>query len=199
MGDRACVIFFDRDRVSATVYLHWHGSAVPVWIDQLKSRMAGRYGDAPYAAARFAGICHEHISGNLSLGISSNNLTHADLASADRMESESPGNAGIVVVDTSDFRWKAHGGYLAAPNRTDHDGGSPIQPNIERNPTMNNALRSNRFEVSLLSLRDEYDDDILTTLIDLLADAMHWCHDKDHDFQNLLRIAGEHFAAETIS
>ncbi len=29
------------------------------------------------------------------------------------MEAESPGNAGIVVVDTSDFSWRAYGGYLA--------------------------------------------------------------------------------------
>lgn len=113
MGDRACVIFFDDTGVSPTVYLHWHGSTVPVWLDHLKSRMATRYGDAAYAAARFVGICHGSISGNLSLGISSNDFSLADLLSKDRMDEASPGNAGIVVVDTSDFRWKAYGGYLA--------------------------------------------------------------------------------------
>jgi hypothetical protein len=113
MGNRACVIFFDHNRVSPTVYLHWHGDAVPRWLDQLKATMHGRFSDAAYAAARFVGICHAHIEGNLSLGIWSNALSLADLRRTDEMEAESPGNAGIVVVDTSDFSWRAYGGYLA--------------------------------------------------------------------------------------
>ena len=117
MGNLACIVFFDRTRVSPTVYLHWHGDAVPVWLEQLKSRMNGRFSDAPYAAARFVGICHTNIEGNLSLGISSNDLSQADVQSKNRMEAESPGNAGIVVVDTSDFSWKAYGGYLAENDR----------------------------------------------------------------------------------
>ena len=112
MGDRACVVFFDRNCVSPTVYLHWHGNVVPAWLDQLKDRMNGRFSDAAYAAARFVGICHANIDGNLSLGISSNDLSQADVRSTDRMEEHSPGNAGIVVVDTSDFSWKAYVGYL---------------------------------------------------------------------------------------
>ena len=42
MGNRACIVFFDRNRVSPTVYLHWHGDAVPGWLGQLKELMAGR-------------------------------------------------------------------------------------------------------------------------------------------------------------
>ena len=117
MGNRACVVFFDRTCVSPTVYLHWHGDAVPAWLDQLKDRMNGRFSDAAYAAARFVGICHTSIDGNLSLGISSNALSQADVRSKDRMHVHSPGNAGIVVVDTSDFSWKAYGGYLAENDR----------------------------------------------------------------------------------
>ena len=113
MGNRACIVFFDRYRVSPTVYLHWHGDAVPAWLGQLKELMTGRTGDASYAAARFVGICHGNINGNLSLGISSNDLSPWDVRRPDRMESESPGNAGMVAVDTSDFSWKAYGGYLA--------------------------------------------------------------------------------------
>ena len=30
---------------------------------------------------------------------------------------DSPGNAGIVVVDTREFTWKAYGGYLAWTGR----------------------------------------------------------------------------------
>ena len=120
MGNRACIVFFDRNRVSPTVYLHWHGDAVPGWLGQLKELMSGRFRDASYAAARFVGICHANIDGNLSLGISSNDFSLADVLNKDRMEVESPGNAGIVVVDTSDFTWKAYGGYLA-----DSDRGQP--------------------------------------------------------------------------
>lgn len=114
MGNRACIIFFDHNRVSPTVYLHWHGDAVPRWLDQLKATMEGRFGDAAYAAARFVGICHANIPGNLSLGILSNALSLRDLHRHDEMEAESPGNAGIVVVDTSDFSWRAYGGYFAS-------------------------------------------------------------------------------------
>jgi hypothetical protein len=113
MGNRAFVIFFDRHTVSPTVYLHWHGDSVPAWLDQLKDRMTGRHSDASYAAARFVGICHADISGNLSLGILSNDYSLADVQSEYSMEPESPGNAGVVVVDTSDLTWKAYGGYLA--------------------------------------------------------------------------------------
>ena len=113
MGNRACVVFFDRTRVSPTVYLHWHGDAVPSWLETLTARMRGRFSDASYAAARFVGICHANIEGNLSLGVSSNSLSLQDVTIPERMAEESPGNAGIVVVDTSDFTWKAYGGTLA--------------------------------------------------------------------------------------
>ena len=91
--------------------------AVPAWLEQLKVLMTGRFSDASYAAARFVGICHANIDGNLSLGISSNDLSLADIRSKGRMDDHSPGNAGIVVVDTSDFTWKAYGGYLADDDR----------------------------------------------------------------------------------
>ena len=113
MGNRACVVFFDRSCVSPTVYLHRHGDAVPAWLETLTERMKGRFRDATYAAARFIGICHANIDGNLSLGVSSNSLSLEDVTLPQRMEQESPGNAGIVVVDTSNFTRKAYGGYLA--------------------------------------------------------------------------------------
>jgi hypothetical protein len=117
MGNRACVIFYDSQCVSPTVYLHWHGEAVPAWLEQLKHLMKGRFEDAAYAAARFVGLCHQQIEGNMSLGVSSNALTHANLHDESRMDDESPGNAGIVVVDTREFTWKAYGGYLADAGR----------------------------------------------------------------------------------
>jgi hypothetical protein len=117
MGNRACIVFFDCTRVSPTVYVHWHGDAIQTWLTQLKDRMDGRFSDASYAAARFVGICHASIDGNLSLGIRSNDFFLANVLDPQQMEAESPGNAGIVVVDTRDFSWRAYGGYLADQDR----------------------------------------------------------------------------------
>jgi hypothetical protein len=117
MGNRACVIFYDSKRVSPTVYLHWHGESVPAWLEQLKHLMDGRFDDAEYAAARFVGIAHQRIEGNLSLGVLSNSLTLVEIHDEHRMESASPGNAGMVVVETRDFTWRAYGGYLAKTGR----------------------------------------------------------------------------------
>ena len=117
MGNRACIVFFDHSDVSPTVYLHWHTNAVPAWLAQLRDRMHGRFSDAAYAAARFVGICHADIDGNLSLGISSNDLSPADVRSKDRMDELSPGDAGFVVVNNRDFTWVAYGGYLAEDRR----------------------------------------------------------------------------------
>lgn len=61
---------------------------------------------------------------------------------------------------------------------------------------MHNADRSNRFEVALMSLRQEYDPDFATTLIDLLADARHWCDGQDLSFADLDRQAYQHYLAE---
>jgi hypothetical protein len=112
MGDRASVLFFDRYRVSPTVYLHWHGHAVPGWLDDLTLLMASRPNDAAYAAARFVGLCHTRVAGNLSLGVTSNQLTVQHIRDGELLAELSPGNAGIVVVDTADFTWRAYAGYL---------------------------------------------------------------------------------------
>jgi hypothetical protein len=113
MSNRALVIFHDKYRISPTVYLHWHGGEVPEMLRELAEYMTGRYGDAEYAAARFSGICHQRITGNLSLGIVANDLRHAELHEAATLAAMSHGDAGVVVVDTRDFTWKAYGGYLA--------------------------------------------------------------------------------------
>ena len=117
MGNRACIVFFDRNRVSPRSTCT--GTATLSQAGWTSSRSLCRDGsrDASYAAARFVGICHANIDGNLSLGISSNDFSLADVRNKDRMEDHSPGNAGIVAVDTSDFTWKAYGGYLADSDR----------------------------------------------------------------------------------
>jgi hypothetical protein len=112
MGNRALVMFYDENRISPTVYLHWSGDKVPEMLAELAEYMKGRYGDAEYAAARFTGLCHNLISGNLSLGIWSNELKKDDLTNIGMLRDMSAGDAGVVIVNTDDFTWQAYGGYL---------------------------------------------------------------------------------------
>jgi hypothetical protein len=118
MGDRALVIFYDDNGISPTVYLHWHGDKVPEHLAELAEYMKGRYGDAEYAAARFTGLCHNLMDGNLSLGIWSNELKKDDLTNIGLLSDMSAGDAGVVIVNTGDFTWQAYGGYLAERRRT---------------------------------------------------------------------------------
>lgn len=120
MGDRALVVFKNSstEEASPTVYLHWHGRDVPLLLRELKELMRGREGDVEYACARFVGICHAHISGNMSLGIwnTPNDIRlciHSnDPADLKNIADYSHGDAGMVVVDVADFSWVAYGGYL---------------------------------------------------------------------------------------
>jgi hypothetical protein len=112
MGNRALVVFYDERQISPTVYLHWNGGQVPDLLGDLAEYMKDRYGDAEYAAARFTGLCHNLMPGNLSLGIVANKLRRADLENASLLKNMSHGDAGVVIVNTGDFTWKAYGGYL---------------------------------------------------------------------------------------
>ncbi len=61
---------------------------------------------------------------------------------------------------------------------------------------MNNAQRSNRFEVAMMSIREDYGDDVQAEMIDLMADARHWCDANDESFEELDRQAFRHYLAE---
>lgn len=61
---------------------------------------------------------------------------------------------------------------------------------------IDNAQRIARLEVAMLALREEYGDDPFTIIIDLLADAMHWCDANSETFAYALAVAGKHYIAE---
>ena len=67
MGSSGVVVFVDGENVSPGIYLHWHGDRVQELLEKALPRL--RRGDAGYSAARFCGVCHELIPGNLSLGL----------------------------------------------------------------------------------------------------------------------------------
>lgn len=107
MGDRALVIFKNGDELSPVTYLHWHGSTVETLLKKTRARMDGRAGDLSYTAARFVGVCHENISGNLSLGIWNSPGKGASGLAIATGENYSHGDAGVFIVDVSGEEWEA--------------------------------------------------------------------------------------------
>jgi hypothetical protein len=65
---------------------------------------------------------------------------------------------------------------------------------------MNSAWQNRRRAARCQKAMRRYgtDSSPYTCLIDLLADAMHWCRLKGHDFDGLLDRASEHFAIEVF-
>ena len=61
---------------------------------------------------------------------------------------------------------------------------------------MNNAQRSNRFEVAMLALDELYEDELPALLVEVLADARHWCDAHGFDFAALDRRAYQHYLHE---
>jgi hypothetical protein len=105
MGDRALVQFKDKSgELSPVCYLHSHGYAVMDLIQELEEIMQGRPDDLNYSFARFVGVCHTSISGNLSLGVW-NQLTELN-------DGDSHGDAGVLVVHCfGEWEVECWGGY----------------------------------------------------------------------------------------
>lgn len=99
MGDRAIVVFHDdAANYSPAIYLHWHGGYVLAWVRATNTLMEGRPNDVDYTAARFVGIAHTAIPGNLSLGIH-------NLPGGKKTEKYwrllSPGDRGVFLVNVN--------------------------------------------------------------------------------------------------
>lgn len=109
MGNRVVVVFTDgKGEYSPCVYLHWHTAKLEEFLIAWRERMKGRDGDVQYGAARFVGVCHERIAGNLSLGIWDSRIT-TELALGAfgaldaALRAHDPGDAGVVVVNVTDY------------------------------------------------------------------------------------------------
>jgi hypothetical protein len=64
------------------------------------------------------------------------------------------------------------------------------------NDKLTNPQRSDRTEQMLARYSD---DAARTNLVDLLADAMHWCQANGHDFASILGTAQMHFETEVAN
>ena len=118
MGDRAIVHFYapkDGAELSPAVYLHWSGSDVQSLLRETFELMRTRGADLSYTTARFIGICHTKLDGNLSLGVWN---APADGLKAARDPSYSHGDAGVFIVHLTSHGWEIemHGGYGFHPN-----------------------------------------------------------------------------------
>jgi hypothetical protein len=104
MGHRALIVFTDNkeEQFSPTVYLHWHGAHAIEWLRELQDLMSDRLGDIDYACARFIGICHQNIEGNLSLGVWTTPFD-APAWDAEDWAEYSHGDEGVFLVNTTDF------------------------------------------------------------------------------------------------
>lgn len=58
------------------------------------------------------------------------------------------------------------------------------------------ALIPQRVERCHKAIEGYSDEDQFISLIDLMADAMHWCDATGQDFHYALCVAGKHFVAE---
>lgn len=112
MGDRAIIVVkSDQEIAPCAVYLHWSGAAALDLVQTAIERMKGREGDVSYATARLIGICHEHVEGNLSLGVIS--APSARNVLTGKLDDYSHGDAGVIVWDCGTNVVQAFAGYHA--------------------------------------------------------------------------------------
>ena len=106
MGDRVLVQFkTSKGELSPVCYLHNHAYKVKDLILKTEQLMQGRHDDAAYCFARFVGVCHEEIKGNLSLGVWN--------SMSELIEADSHGDGGVLVVHCyGEWRVHCHGGYI---------------------------------------------------------------------------------------
>lgn len=112
MGNRVVVLCKDDGSTegcySPGVYLHWGGDDVIKYIKEASQYM--RKGDPLYAIARFCGVCHEEMEEKvLGLGLVKA-PRQEDIE--DGFEEYSPGDAGVVVINTDSGELEAFAGYL---------------------------------------------------------------------------------------
>lgn len=116
MGNRAIIIFTDGEEFSPTTYMHWNGGDVAPLLTELLTLMADRGADLSYCSARFVGIIHSHMEGNLSLGMF-NTSTDGLLTATGRLPygkwlaELSHGDAGAFLVDFRTMQCHCYGGY----------------------------------------------------------------------------------------
>ena len=68
---------------------------------------------------------------------------------------------------------------------------------MTESPDLSNAERAARLELAIMDYNDEYD--AVANLIDLLADARHWCDTSGRSYGDLDRVAHAHYLAKLES
>jgi len=99
---------------SPVIYLHNSGYKIAELLKKTKTLMESRGLDLHYTVARFTGICHEDLPGNLSLGCW--NLPEGFRKWSNKQISNfSHGDAGVVIVDVGTWECKQYGAFENDP------------------------------------------------------------------------------------
>lgn len=94
MGNRAIYVFIDENH-SPGIYVHW---AMPR-TDLSRAQTHFRTGDASYSAARFCGVMHSHIGGNLGIGLLDSPRLEQYARNYERWDRENGLDVGVIEVD----------------------------------------------------------------------------------------------------
>jgi hypothetical protein len=111
MGNRALIIFTDGEEYSPTTYMHWNGGDVAAALTELFTLMADRGTDISYGTARFLGILHDKMPGNLSLGCFNTPPRPQGKSYEQWLTDMSHGDAGAILVDFKTGQVHCYGGY----------------------------------------------------------------------------------------
>lgn len=117
MRDRALIIFKNDNGVSPTIYLHDAGEFATDFIADLAAKTGHRAITPNQAAERFLDVIRRDHPGAVALSVYDTypRLREAALHSdAAGLAAYAEGDAGLILVDTSDYSWRAFGGYFAA-------------------------------------------------------------------------------------
>ena len=102
MGNRAIVIFSDKDRTefSPAVYLHWNGGPESVYqfLDELDRRKIRGGDDLSYQSARFVHVVADFMDQDEATGLSLGIFNGPESLEAEALEPFQQGDNGIYVV-----------------------------------------------------------------------------------------------------
>ena len=125
MGDRVIMQIVQRNRLTGDtfgpmVYGHWAGHSAPDIVEALAAKMHDRLSDVAYQSARLVQMILDDGGSSMQRDNGGIGLYNATAVAT---EADSPGDAGVVLIDADTFKCECFGGYLRV-----NDNGRPFKP-----------------------------------------------------------------------